>query len=164
MFTFRTPSLDDVDWITEACQDPEILRWTLVPRPYTTDHARGFVADHAGEIIAWAIFEDGDSRGVGMLGVHHIVDGVASIGYWIAPWARRRGAATAAIAFVCRELATWDDLHSVSATIAATNIASRRTAERAGLSAINSPSADHCPDGDKAVEGVKYLLNLDRSH
>ena len=97
MFTFKTPTLNDVDWITEACQDPEILRWTLVPRPYTTDHARSFVADLAGEVIAWTIFEDGDSRGIGMLGVHHVVEGVASIGYWVAPWARRRGAASAEI-------------------------------------------------------------------
>ena len=164
MFSFREPTLDDVEWITEACQDPEIMRWTVVPRPYTADHARSFVADRAGEVIAWAIFEDSASRGVGMLGVHHIVNGVASIGYWVAPWARRRGAASAAIAFACRELATWDEVHSVSATIATTNIASRRTAERAGLSAINSPSAGDCPDGDKVVEGVTYLLNLDRSH
>ena len=55
VFSFRDPTLDDVDWITEACQDSEILRWTVVPRPYTKDHARSFVADHAGELHAWAI-------------------------------------------------------------------------------------------------------------
>jgi RimJ/RimL family protein N-acetyltransferase len=89
MFTFREPTLDDVDWITEACQDSEILRWTVVPRPYTKDHARSFVADRAGELCAWAIIDSRNERGAGMLGVHHVTDGVASIGYWIALWARR---------------------------------------------------------------------------
>ena len=160
MFTFRTPTLDDVDWITEACQDPEILRWTLVPRPYTTDHARSFVADHAGEIIAWAIFEDGASRGVGMLGVHHIVDGVASIGYWIAPWARRRGAATAAVKFACQELTTWEAVQIVSASIAETNIASRSVATRAGLRFTRSDATDTCPDGENQVPQVVFTRSL----
>jgi RimJ/RimL family protein N-acetyltransferase len=30
----------DVPAIVEACQDPEIPRWTLVPAPYTQDSAR----------------------------------------------------------------------------------------------------------------------------
>ena len=33
----RTMSLDDVDDITEACQDPETQRWTTVPVPYKRD-------------------------------------------------------------------------------------------------------------------------------
>jgi hypothetical protein len=62
VFSFRDPTLDDVDWITEACQDSEILRWTVVPRPYTKDHARSFVADHAGELHAWAIVDRASGR------------------------------------------------------------------------------------------------------
>ncbi|KFD42954.1 hypothetical protein IU11_16065 [Cellulosimicrobium sp. MM] len=29
-----TPTLDDVDAITAACQDPEVAAWTVVPSPY----------------------------------------------------------------------------------------------------------------------------------
>lgn len=33
----------DVPAITEACQDPEIARWTQVPSPYTEEDAREFI-------------------------------------------------------------------------------------------------------------------------
>jgi RimJ/RimL family protein N-acetyltransferase len=161
MFTFREPTLDDVDWITEACQDSEILRWTVVPRPYTKDHARSFVADRAGELRAWAIIDSRNERGSGMLGVHHVVDGVASIGYWIAPWARRRGAATAAVMFACQELLKWEEVTAVSATIAETNTASRSVAERAGLVLVDTPPTQTCPDGDAAVVSVVYRRFLE---
>jgi RimJ/RimL family protein N-acetyltransferase len=161
MFTFREPTLDDVDWITEACQDSEILRWTVVPRPYTKDHARSFVADRAGELRAWAIIDSRNERGSGMLGVHHVVDGVASIGYWIAPWARRRGAATAAVMFACQELLKWEEVTAVSATIAETNTASRGVVERAGLVLVDTPPTQTCPDGDAAVVSVVYRRFLE---
>ena len=162
VFSFRDPTLDDVDWITEACQDSEILRWTVVPRPYTKDHARSFVADRAGELRAWAIIDSQNERGSGMLGVHHVVDGVASIGYWIAPWARRRGAATAAVMFACQELLKWEGVNAVSATIAETNTASRGVAERAGLVFVNTPTTQTCPDGEVTVASVVYRRALER--
>ena len=40
----RPPTLDDVEAITAACQDPEIPRWiAAIPSPYTVDDARWFV-------------------------------------------------------------------------------------------------------------------------
>ena len=39
----RPPVPGDVHAITEACQDPEIPRWTRVPSPYTRAHAVEFV-------------------------------------------------------------------------------------------------------------------------
>jgi len=47
-FTLRLPRAEDAEWITRACQDPLVLRYTLVPRPYTIEHARLFVVDHNG--------------------------------------------------------------------------------------------------------------------
>ena len=35
---------DDVSWMAEACQDPEIPRWTFMPSPYTEHDARALVA------------------------------------------------------------------------------------------------------------------------
>lgn len=42
---------DDADWIFDACQDAEIQRWTLVPRPYLREHAESFV-DHGVKVAA----------------------------------------------------------------------------------------------------------------
>lgn len=160
MFEFRPPVLDDVDWITRACQDDEILRFTVVPRPYTTNHARSFVEDWAGEVRAWAIIDGEKNEGVGMIGVHHVVDGTASIGYWIAPWARRRGAAVAAVCFVCEELSTWSDVTVVTATIASTNVASQAVVRRAGLVESSCGTTERCPDGTLTVDAVLYVMKL----
>lgn len=160
MIELRTLTIDDVEWITAACQDPEILRWTIVPRPYTPDHARSFVNDLAGEVMAWAISDPSSSRGLGVIGVHHVIEGTASIGYWIAPWARRQGAATSAIRLVLEELRTWPGVTRVSATIAETNTASRRTAESAGMSKAAFESDEKCPDGDSQADAVRYECDL----
>ncbi|MFZ9158653.1 MAG: GNAT family N-acetyltransferase, partial [Ilumatobacteraceae bacterium] len=77
----------DIEWITEACQDPEIQRWTLVPRPYTRDHARHFVEHPELERQRWVIENDGDP--IGVIGVHGVNEiGDAEIGYWLAPRGR----------------------------------------------------------------------------
>jgi RimJ/RimL family protein N-acetyltransferase len=34
VLTLRPPGPQDVDALVEACQDPEISRWTRAPRPY----------------------------------------------------------------------------------------------------------------------------------
>jgi Acetyltransferase (GNAT) domain len=39
----RPRTEDDIPAITEACQDPEIARWTPVPSPYTEDDPREFL-------------------------------------------------------------------------------------------------------------------------
>src|SRR5512146_3373385 len=42
----------DADAVFQACQDPEIQRWTAVPRPYRREHAVDYVARSAAQ--AWA--------------------------------------------------------------------------------------------------------------
>src|SRR5699024_3210081 len=92
------PTADDVDAIFEACQDPEIPRWTTVPSPYTRADAEGFVeliaqwwADESQTI--WGIYADGTL--VGVVGLHHITahdaGGSTELGYWATAAARRQG-------------------------------------------------------------------------
>ena len=58
---------DDAPAVYAACQDPEILWWLpLVPRPYTIEHARAYVAKPAGP-YSFAIEEGG--RVVGSISV-----------------------------------------------------------------------------------------------
>lgn len=150
---------DDAEWIYRACQDAEVQRWTTVPRPYTHEHAESFVRNQAGERLANAIIDARSGEPAGVAGIHHITDGVATVGYWVAPWARRRGAASTAIRILPSIAAHLGVVRSVRATIAETNTASRRTAERAGF-ALAGTSDDRCPDGDCQVAGLEYRLEL----
>ena len=38
--TLRAPTEDDLPAIVEACQDPELPRWTRIPTPYRIEEAR----------------------------------------------------------------------------------------------------------------------------
>lgn len=160
VFTFRPPSTDDVEWITAACQDADILRFTEVPRPYTTDHAQSFVNDWAGELRVWTIRDAHTDEGLGVVGVHHVRETIATVGYWVAPWGRRRGAARTALQFVCEELSTWPDVSLVRASIASTNEASQRVARRAGFAESTIEHDSRCPDGEVSVTAMVFERSL----
>lgn len=159
-FTLHTHRLrdlhpSDADWITLACQDAEVQRWTKVPRPYTREHAESFVINKNGELAAWAIIDSRSQEPVGVIGIHHVINGVASIGYWVAPWGRKSGAASTALRIIPTLARRIGKAHTLHATIAETNTASRRTAERAGFTLIGT-SADSCPDGSASATGLLY--------
>src|SRR4051812_26941186 len=100
----RAPRREDVPAVTAACQDPEVARFTRIPSPYTEAHAHQWMLlreahMQSGGGISFLIAgarEDSLLGSVGLLNVHweHLR---AEIGYWIAPWARRRGVATGAV-------------------------------------------------------------------
>jgi len=146
---------NDAEWIHRACQDTDIQRWTMVPRPYTREHAESFVVDHGGELAAYAIVTALTNEPVGVAGLHHVRDGVASVGYWVAPWGRGHRAATSALRVLRTLIHRNTEAHTVRALIAETNVASRRTAERAGFT-MAGPDSDTCPDGTKQVVGLRY--------
>ena len=149
----------DTEWITRACQDEEVQRWTKVPRPYTSEHAESFIKNKNGELAAWAIVDSRSQEPVGVIGIHHIEDGVASIGYWVAPWGRKSGAASTALRIIPTLARRIGNAHILQATIAETNSASQRTASRAGFTLIgNSP--DSCPDGTEVAQGLLYELRI----
>jgi len=49
------------------------------------------------------------------------------------------------------------NVHTLQATIAETNTASRRTAERSGFHLIGT-SPETCPNGDSQEQGLQYEL------
>ena len=103
MVTLREIRDGDEEWIFEACQDPEIQRWTRVPRPYQRSHAEEFVATRGlAELAVWVVCDD--ERPIGVIGVHSVdpTTGDAEIGYWVAPWGRGRRATSMAIEGVAR--------------------------------------------------------------
>ena len=157
MYALRSLVVDDADWITRACQDDEIKRWTLVPRPYTRDHAIEFISNHGNEYAVCVIETLQTNTPAGVISIHKISEpsGVASIGYWVAPWFRRRGVACAAIELVVAYSQTIAGVTACHANIAMTNIASRKTVERAGFVELKNID-ETCPDGDDLVSAVVY--------
>jgi RimJ/RimL family protein N-acetyltransferase len=101
---------EDEEDVFRACQDPLIQRWTTVPRPYLREHARQYVTDFTAR--SWAegtsspmgAFDEATGQMLGAIGLIRQERGKeAEVGYWVAPWARRRGVATAGT----RALARW---------------------------------------------------------
>ncbi len=155
----RTLQMNDIDWITEACQDPEVVRWTVAPRPYTIENARSFVSGSSGEYFVRVIENTRSNRPVGVASIHNIDGGVATVGYWVAPWGRRQGAASTAIKILTSIAARLDGVHSLRAEIAEPNRASRSAAERADLQMVGL-AGKKCPDGESESPALVYELGL----
>ncbi|SPT52415.1 Uncharacterized protein conserved in bacteria [Actinomyces bovis] len=99
------PTLDDVDRITEICQDPEIQEWTIVPTPYSREDGVFFIEQvvspgwENGKALNWAVREvqaDGSQELVGMMGLASDGQDAWEIGFWQAPEARGHGTVTRA--------------------------------------------------------------------
>src|SRR6476469_1962076 len=109
--TLRPHRLDDVDAITEQCQDPEMQRFTIVPVPYSRDDAVAFVSSRhegweRGTDLSFAV-EAPDGVGptgfAGSISLRLRSEGIAGLGFGGHPAARGSGVMTAAL----RLLADW---------------------------------------------------------
>lgn len=140
--TLRAPEDADVASVTKACADPDIARFTRVPEPYTESDARDYIAltrqqwaEHCG-----AHFAVCDLTGLlGMCSIFHLDEAPerVELGYWMAPWARGRGAAAQAV----RLLSEWGHqelgLERIYAMIEEVNSASIRVALAAGFQPLD---------------------------
>lgn len=151
----------DALWLFDACQDPQIQRWTTVPRPYQLVHAESFCkGEGVTESIRWTIREAAfDDRGLGIISVHAITDGVAEIGYWVAPWARGEGVCTSAVGHVVDYLSELVEVSAVAARVASTNTASQRVMIKSGFEAVGDTS-ELLPDGELKVPGIVFRREI----
>lgn len=129
---------DDVGWVHDVCQDPEVVRWTNIPWPY---HRRDALAllelsergRRMGTAAAFAIVSAHSSERLGSVALTFGTDGVAEIGYWVAAGARGRGVAGGAVEL----LASWAfaelGLERLELKTMAGNRGSERVAEKAGF-------------------------------
>jgi RimJ/RimL family protein N-acetyltransferase len=137
--TLRPWRADDVDALVALCDDPEIVRFTRVPSPYTRDDALMFMAqqvaaEQRGDLVGCAITDAADdARLVGAIDVRRTGEGRASIGYLLAAEARGRGVATRAVRLISRWALPEMELARLEIHARPDNPASQRVAERAGF-------------------------------
>jgi uridine phosphorylase len=143
---------EDAPAIFSACQDPEIGRWTNVPQPYLPEHAEGFIAHsiqawREGTAARFAITDAATGAMLGSITREPMTGHIAEFGYWLAPQARGRGAATRAL----RLIADW--------TLATTNAIRLESYTDAG----NDRSGAVLLRAGFQREGLRRAWDLDRS-
>ena len=136
----RPPEERDADLLHAACQDPEIPRWTVVPSPYTMADALAWPAEarwfaEGDRALHLIVAGAADDRLLGAVGLPELdrTRGTGEIGYWTAPWARRRGIATRAVTLLRDAAAARLGLRSFELVIHPDNLASIAVARRAGF-------------------------------
>jgi RimJ/RimL family protein N-acetyltransferase len=96
---------DDVDAVVAGYADPQAQRFMpLVPSPFTRRHGEWYIHEAVPAALAesgaaYAIADPETDRLLGGIGINQVqpARSQGEIGYWVAPWARRRGVATAAV-------------------------------------------------------------------
>ncbi len=156
----------DVPDMVRACSDPETQRWLFVlPTPYTESDAREFLVRAAAgweqkHEAYYCIADAASDRLLGGIALHadEAWAGAAEIGYHVAPWARRRGVATAA----ARLVAHWGldvlGLARVQILADTRNAGSCAVAARLGFTREGLRRRDHGREGDLGDHAVFSLL------
>jgi RimJ/RimL family protein N-acetyltransferase len=137
-WTLEPPRLGFADEVLAMFSDPEMQRWNPAPKVVDLASADDWLRRSAEWEAPWAVWiildADGAFVGTSLLWNMDRSEHLnGSVGYRIAPWARRRGVATAAVramtafAFDTVGLARIDLVHTVA------NVGSCRVAERAGF-------------------------------
>jgi RimJ/RimL family protein N-acetyltransferase len=131
----------DVAALVQACQDPEIPRWTRVPSPYGESDARAYMLQRYDAIATataapYAIVSAADDTR--LLGSIALMDlnwkqRRGEVGYWLAREARGAGHATRAVQMICRWGLEQLGLERIALMASTGNPASQRVAERAGF-------------------------------
>lgn len=100
----RTIEEDDLPFLRDAINDPEVRRYLPNRLPLTLDGEREFYEevvvgdDDSLNLLVWRVDEGGEERRAGTIGVHGLgsVDGSAEIGLFLVPEAWGEGVGTEA--------------------------------------------------------------------
>lgn len=161
----RAPGAQDVDRITELCQEPSVQEWTTMPSPYSRGDAEGFVLGMvrdgwtSGNGLNWAVRVDDVL--VGMVGLAMEGVGSAEIGYWLAPDRRGRGVMSRAVTLVLDAAFGGLALDRVLWRAFVGNLPSRRVVERAGFRVEGEIRLGAIQRGVRRDEWVGTLLRDD---
>jgi RimJ/RimL family protein N-acetyltransferase len=167
--TLRPPHDRDRRPMMIAYTDPEIIRWFGVPDPYFDADARRYIEQDAplewarGVEAIFVVAGPGDTYvGSVDLRVSQHDPAAGEIGYLIAPQARGRGYATAAV----RALTEWGfrelGLARIQWRAEVGNAASWRVAEKAGFAMEGTLRQGHTENGERRDCWIGSLLAVDR--
>lgn len=136
LYSLRDLFESDAEWMERATEDPEIQKWTANGGRSVDDRK------------SWAILKD--SEPVGVISLHSVdlLTSVADVGYWVAAWGRRQGAASAALGLVENELRLMPGVNGVQLSIMEANEASIFLAKSLGYQLVSSGS---CSCGSQGV-------------
>jgi RimJ/RimL family protein N-acetyltransferase len=157
----------DVEAITTACNDRAIADFLdFIPSPYTEQDARDAIAHFQagwadGSASNFAITDAGSGEAIGSIGVRWIEpeQGVAEVGYWVAPLARGKGACTRAVRLIARWVIEDHGLERLQLRTDEQNAASRKVAENAGFTQEGVlRSSRYNPRLGRRVDFVMYSL------
>jgi RimJ/RimL family protein N-acetyltransferase len=159
----RFPSLADVEAILPAFTDPELREAGNLP----AFDRKGLVASlqdlptlaERGRLLALAAVDAGSGEVIGGGTLHHLDSErrIVEIGYFVLPYARRRGVATT-IARMLSEHAFSLGMERVAAYVNVGNTASERVVERAGFTREGVVRSMPKPDGRRIDKTLFSLL------
>jgi RimJ/RimL family protein N-acetyltransferase len=157
----------DVEAITAACNDRAIAEFLdMIPSPYTEDDACDYLARCRagwadGTSTNFAITDAKTREAVGSIGVRWSEpdQGVAEVGYWVAPQARGGGLCTRAVQLVSRWAIADCGAERLQLRADEQNTASRKVAENAGYTQEGVlRSSRYNARLDRRVDFVMYSL------
>lgn len=170
LVTLRRPVRADEPGIVATYADPESARWFGGPQPYTAAHARKFVRDHVpaewargDEAIFAIVGPDEAYAGTVDLRISPADPATGEVGFAIAPAARGRGLATAALGAISRWGFAELGLSRIVWRAEVGNYASRRVAEKAGFAFEGVQRAGSGQDGTRRDMWVAARTATDRS-
>ena len=137
----RPYAVSDLAMVRRASADPLIPSISSVPRWYTDDAGRAFIArqhtrDAEGDGYSFVIAPESEpTAGIGSIGLwlQEIESGRASIGYWLVADARGHGLAAHALRAVVSFAFDALSIPRLHLFVEPWNVASARTAEAAGF-------------------------------
>jgi RimJ/RimL family protein N-acetyltransferase len=155
----------DVPGLVAAFSDPVMQRFSWRTAPYTETDARDWLAEQEearlrGEALHFTLAgprEQGVMVGGVSLQEVRLDRGCAAVGYWLAPGARGRGAATHAVRLLARWAFAGLGLARLELTCAPDNEASQRVAGRCGFSR-EGMLRSHVPFKGARRDSVIYSL------
>lgn len=138
--TLRPWSEDDVPAVAAVYGDTEIQRWMKIPADFEEEYARQYLGGREesrrlGQTLEMAIADAHDLTMLGSVGLvaFDATERRGEVGYWVAPQARGRGVATAAVRLLSAAAFDQLDLIRLDLIAAVGNAASGRVAEKAGF-------------------------------
>lgn len=160
----RTLEYGDAAPFARGSSDESVKRNGHLPlSDYTEDVVReqidGDIADGLadGSLAVLAIADAGSDEFLGSIVLFNVRADRAEVGFWLAPWARGRGAARDALSAAAR-IAAGQGLTFLEARTAPDNQTSRRTLLSAGYRQVGEPQTVTAPSG-----AVFTALTFERS-